>query len=150
MNLSRNSNTIFNVCLVQIKSIHGISNILDFDTIYSTPSKITFRSTSQTRDSGLIHNNTLTVSYPGLKPEDFDNFSKLTLDQFQVLIKLDNNDIYQVASVFQPMDCRVSFSNNHSVTFFNQSYLSIKYRDNQPDDGINLEGFNYDLNFFLN
>lgn len=149
MDLSRNTKLITNICLVQIKSVHGVADVSAFQDIYSTPSKIILRIATRNTDDGVLHNKNLSLSYPGLSSDDFQNFESLTGDQFQILYKLHNNDIYQLSSEHQPLNLNVNYSNNHTLIFTGSSFLPVKYRANQPNDGINIDGFNYDLNFFL-
>ena len=67
------------------------------------------------------------------------------------LIKLSNNDIYELASLQFPMACSTSYSvgSGHVLSFSVTSPITIKYRGNQAEDGVSVDGFNYDFNFYL-
>ncbi|MFC0605913.1 hypothetical protein [Winogradskyella pulchriflava] len=149
MELSKNTDLFNAICLVQIKSVTDIVDIPDLQTIYHTPSKISFTINSSPNESGVLHRKRLTLNYPGLSTADFNKFHKLLHGEYQVFIKLDNNDIYEVASITQPLELASTYNQHHSLVFSGSSPIPVKYRDNQPGTGIEIDGFNYDFNFYL-
>lgn len=151
MEFLKNDDLLNNICLVQIKSADHVVDISDFIDLYSTPSKITCTNTSKLDAAGALHTKNLQLSYPGLSATDFNKFDALIKGNYQVLIKLYNNDIYELASLQIPMACSTSYSagSGHALNFSVTSPMTIKYRDNQAGDGISVDGFNYDFNFNL-
>ena len=87
----------------------------------------------------------------GLSATGFIKFDALIKGNYQVLIKLYNNDIYQLASLQIPMACSTAYSagSGHALNFSVTSPKSLKYIDNQTSDGITIDGFNYNFNFYL-
>lgn len=151
MTFDKNSELILNVCLLQIRSVDDVVNIPALQTIYHTPSKITLTNQSENTESGGLHKKRITLNYPGLSSLDFDNFNSLIKGNYQAFVKLDNNDIYEVASSFFPLECATTFDikEGHALIFSGGSPFPIKYRDNQSDPGINVSGFDYTFDFYV-
>lgn len=151
MEFSKNTILIENICLVQIRSVDGIVNIPNLNTVYHTPSKVSLQKNSKNTPSGVLHNKRLNIYYPGLSSTDFDKFNDLLRGVYQVYVKLDNYDIYEVSSNEFPMECNTSYNltRGHNIQFTSSSPIPIKYRDNQPVEGINIDGFDYDFDFYV-
>ncbi|TXE18603.1 hypothetical protein ES692_06050 [Psychroserpens burtonensis] len=158
MEFLKNQSLINNICQVQIKSVLNVIDIpsysnnaavASFIDFYSSPSKITLSNRSRLTDNGPLHNKTLSLSYPGLSTTDFETFSKLIKGEYLVLVKLNNNDIYEITSKHYPMSCTTSYRDGHIINFSNESPIPIKFRENQSSTGIESSGFNYDFNFYL-
>ena len=151
MQFDKNSDLIHNICLVQIKSIDDTVDLSTLTSIYHSPSSINLTKNSNNTPNGILHKKNLNLFYPGISNDVFDRFNELVRGAYQVYIKTDNNDIYEVASTFFPMDCKTNYNitNGHSITFESSSPIPIKYIDNQPGEGINISGFDYELDFYL-
>ncbi|WP_044403387.1 hypothetical protein [Lacinutrix sp. Hel_I_90] len=151
MEFNKNSELLQRICLAQIKSVDATVSIPEFLQIFSTPSKITFRNRTSLSPSGVMHTKQLSLFYPGLSDQDFNKFHELVKGNYQVLVKLNNNAIYEIASLQIPMECNTSFTlgDGHALTFESTSPIAVKYRDTQETDGITVDGFNYDFNFYL-
>ena len=150
MEFNKNEKIITNICLVQIKSVSANVDLPNLTTVYHTPSKITLTKSSSTTDAGVLHRKRLSLNYPGLSEEDFEKFHDLVSGEYQIMIKTDDNKIYELSSVELPLPCTANFSNNvHQLVFSGSSPIPYKYRDTQPGDGITIDGFNYDFNFYL-
>jgi len=151
MSFIKNETLINNICLVQIKSVDNTIDLPQLTTVYHTPSKITYTQNTKLKRSGSEIKKTLSLFYPGLSTLDFDKFNNLTKGAYQVYIKLDNNDIYEVASDYAFMVCATSFNikTGHKLTFTTTTSIPIKFRDTQPEEGINIDGFDYNFDFYL-
>ncbi|WP_422105560.1 hypothetical protein [Winogradskyella sp.] len=150
MVFNKNGNLITNICLVQIKSVNNNVDISNLTTVYHTPSKITLTNSSSTTESGVLHRKRLSLSYPGLSESDFEKFNDLVAGEYQIMIKTEDNEVYELSSVELPLPCTTSYSTNgHQIVFSGSSPIPYKYRGAQTDDGINIDGFNYDFNFYL-
>lgn len=151
MDFLKNSDLHNSICLVQIRSVDTTVNIPDLTTIYHTPSKINFNYSSSTTASGVLHKRTLSLSYPGLSTVDFDKFNDLTRGVYQIYLKMDNGDIYEFSPAQIPSGCSINYNlkTGHELRFTSNAPIPIKFRENQPDDGINVSGFDYDFDFYL-
>lgn len=151
MEFSKNGTLLETICLVQIKSVDGVADIPSLTTIYHTPSKIQYNQSTNHSENGILVNKTLTLSYPGLSTSDFDKFNSLTRGAFQVYIKTSENNIYEVASEYFFMKPTTSFTMGQGwqLQFKSTSPIAVKYRDNQPTEGINIDGFDYDFDFYV-
>jgi len=151
MEFNKNANLVLDVCLVQIKSVDQTVDITQLTTVYHTPSKITYTGSTKNTPNGVLNDKRLTLNYPGLSSEDFDKFYDLVRGVYQVYIKTTTNDVYEVASDRFFMECSTTFNikTGHSLVFKTQSSIPVKFRENQPADGINISGFDYDFNFYV-
>lgn len=150
MEFNKNQKIITNICLVQIKSVSANVDLPNLTKVYHTPSKITLTKSSSTGDSGVLHNKRLALSYPGLSDNDFEKFHDLVSGEYQIMVKTDDYKVYELSSLELPLKCTTNFSNNvHQIVFSGSSPIPYKYRDTQPGDGITVDGFNYDFNFYL-
>ena len=151
MEFTKNDTLINTICLVQIKSIDAVVEIPALTTIYHTPSKISFSISNKQNAAGVLINKKLSLAFPGLSTEDFTKFSNLVRGAFQVFIKTTSNDIYEVASQAFFMSCSTSFNLNsgHTLNFESSSPIAVKFRDNQTQEGINIDGFDYEFDFYL-
>ena len=151
MEFYKNLILLQHICLVQIRSVDAVLDIPSLKNLYATPSKINLTGSYKQTDSGVIISKKLTLSYPGISPTDFDKFQNLTNGAFQIYVKTTTNDIYEVATQQFFMECSATFNieTGHQLTFSNTSPIPIKYIENQPNNGIAVLGFDYDLNFNL-
>ncbi|MFI1771012.1 hypothetical protein [Thalassobellus citreus] len=151
MEFNKNNSLIQDICLVQIKSIDDVVSIPNLTTIYHTPSKITYKQSSKVTDAGVLITKTLSLSYPGLSTTDFEKFNDLLRGVYQVYVKTTTHDIYEVASNKFFMQCSSSFDikKGHTLVFKNASPVPVKFHDNQTAEGINIDGFDYHLDFNL-
>lgn len=151
MEFLKNDILVETICLVQIKSVDNVVDLSALTTLYHTPSKITYSQTTSQSSDGVLIKKTLSLTYPGLSTSDFDKFTSLTRGAFQVFIKTTTNNIYEIASNTFFMGASTSFNmnNNWQLQFKCSSPISVKYIDNQPTDGINVDGFDYELDFYV-
>lgn len=151
MSFEKNTEFIHNICLVQIKSIDDVVDIPSLSTIYHTPSSIRFTGSTKKTNSGPITTSRLSLNYPGLSNSDFNKFKNLVRGAYQVYIKTSSNDIYEIASEDYFMTCSTSWNlrKGHVLNFESKSFIEPKYRGNQSSDGINIDGFDYELDFYL-
>jgi hypothetical protein len=150
MEFNKNKNTITNICLVQIKSISDNVDLPNLTTIYHTPSKISLTNSSSTTIAGVLHRKRLTLNYPGLSDTDFEKLHDLVGGEYQIMVKTQDHKVYEIASIDLPLQCTTSYNNSHQIVFYGSSPIPFKYRDTQPGDGIVIDGFNYEFNFYLN
>lgn len=152
MDFSKNEDLLTNICMVQIRSVHDLVSIPEFEKVYHTPSSITSSVSSSLKSEGTLHKVRLKLKFPGLSQEDFSKFHKLLVDEYQILIKLDNNDVYEVGSVIYPNKITTSYSKKgHQLNFSTSTPLKpLSFRGNFPEEGINVDGFNYNFDFYLN
>ena len=151
MEFSKNSELVTNICTVQIKSVNTVVDLSDLTTLYHTPSSIRLSNSGSLTVDGPLHKRTLSLKFPGLSTTDFSKFATLLKGQYQILVKLTNGDIYEIASNYYPMSLTTAFGfTAHQLSFSGSHPFGIKYRGNQPEDGITIDGFNYDFNFYLN
>lgn len=151
MEFNKNTELIQNICLVQIRSIDDVVNIPNLTTIYHTPSSISLTGSTKNTESGSLITKKLSLSFPGLSTTDFSKFHSLVKGAYQVFVKTTTNDIYEIASEQYFMTCSTRFNINrgHTLSFEADSFIPYKYRDNQPTPGINIDGFDYELDFYL-
>ncbi|KAB8156164.1 hypothetical protein EZY14_002795 [Kordia sp. TARA_039_SRF] len=151
MDLSKNNDIQHHICYVAIKSIDDVVDLSVFTNIYSALSKISFTNNVSPTTSGPLHTRQLSLYYPGLSTEDFTKMHQLTLGTYQIMVKLQNNDVYEIATLQFPMEFKTNYNirTGNNIVFTNKCPLPVKYRGNQPEAGINFEGFNYDFNFYL-
>ena len=151
MVFDKNSETLHNICLVQIKSADASVDIPELTAVYHTPSKIRFSNSSKNDDNGIIHRKSLSLFYPGLSSVDFEKFNDLVRGVYQIMVKLKNDDIYELSPFKFPMECKTDFTyqEGHVLLFTSDSPITVKYRGNQPIEGIDEDGFNYTFDFYL-
>ena len=150
MVFNKNTDLFQNICLVQIRSIDNVVDLSSLTTIYHTPSKIQYGVSSGRTDAGNSHRKTLTLSYPGLSDEDFSKFDKLLRGAYNVFIKLENGDVYEVATVEFPMEVTTTYNINsgHQLRFTSTGPLPAKFLGNQLEyPEIELEHFDYFFDF---
>lgn len=147
----RNENIQANICQVEIKSVsNNESDLLTrFEKIYSTPSKIKFSSTSKLAVAGIEYTNKITLNYPGLKDSDFSNFNKLLHLKYVVRLGFTINSIFQIGENIIPLRMQINFkiSNGTQITFYNKSFMPIKYIGKLNDN--ELIGFPYIIKALL-
>lgn len=151
MQFNRNSSLVNNICLVQIKSVDAVVSIPSLTTMYHTPSKITYTQNSKAGDDGVLIKKKLSLYYPGLSDTDFEKFNSLCRGAYQVYVKTDKNEVYELASDYFFMTCSTSFNmqTGWQVNFEHDSSIPVKYRGIQELDGITTDGFDYDFDFYL-
>ena len=151
MDFNKNQELIQNICLVQLKSVDAVVDLNELTQIYFTPSKIKLTGTTKHTESGVLVTKRLRLNYPGISATDFNKFHNLTRGAFQVFIKTTENNIYEIASDAFFMTCSIVLDNlkHHVLNFYNSSPIPIKFIDNQPESGINTDGFDYDFKFYL-
>lgn len=151
MELLKNEALINDICLVQIKSIDDVIDIPELTTIYHTPSKITYKESSKYTDAGVLITKKLTLSYPGLSNLDFSKFNSLLRGAFQIFVKTNTNDIYEISSAnfFMQASTTFDFKSGHSIVFSNKTPIPVKFRETQEDTGITIDGFDYNFDFYI-
>lgn len=150
MVFNKNTDLFQNICLVQIRSIDHVVDLSSLTTIYHTPSKIQYGVSSGRTDAGNSHKKTLTLSYPGLSTEDFSKFDQLIRGAYNVYIKLENDDVYEIATVEFPMEVDTTYNINtgHQLRFTSTGPVRPKFLGNQAEKPeIELEHFDYFFDF---
>ena len=156
MLLEKNSQLINRICKVQIRSVDGVVDIPTLADIYHTPSSIQYTISSSRTKNGPLHTKTLRLGYPGLSEDDFSKFDTLLRGVYQVMVKLQDNKVYEVSNSRYPMSCSTSYNigTGHEVVFTVASPLNITYIG--VDDsgitgkpGIFDEQFDYYFDFNL-
>lgn len=151
MEFLKNTILVEDICLVQIQSADAVISIPDLTTIYHTPSKITLTGSNRMTENGVLTDQRLSLVYPGLSDEDFTKFHDMVRGVYQVFIKTMNNDVYELSSTRFFMECENTFNirTGQSLTFKNSTPIPAKYRGNYAGEGINVGGFDYDFDFYL-
>ena len=146
--LVKNNNLIINICEVQIRSSWGVL-FPDLAAIYSSLSKISWSSDSDSTDQGLIYKNKLRLSYPGLNQNQFEDLDKLLKGLFELQVKTDSGEIYELAGSQNPMSVDLAFNNGKSeISFSHRAIEPIKYIGMAGAEQEPL-GFPYTLTFTL-
>ena len=146
--LQKNQNLIINICQVQLKSAWGIL-FPEEGEIYTSLSRISWGSDSSTTAEGIVYNNSLKLSYPGLKPEQFANLDKFLKGLYEVVVTTEEGDRYQLAGEENPLPVETKFNSGKTEITFSQAAIEpIKYLGNTVDEQEPL-GFPYYLTFDL-
>lgn len=157
MVLEKNTAIINTICQVRIRSTDNVVDIPSLSQVYHTPSKIRYSASSSRTKNGNLHRKTLRLTYPGLSQEDFKKFDALIKGVYQVLVRMQNNEVYELASTQFPMSCTSSFNleGGHDLTFNVSAPLDMKYLGVDESDLTGKSGsflvdqFNYDFDFNL-
>ncbi len=146
--LQRNQNLIINICEVQVKSAHG-SMFPALAAIYSSLSKIKWTCNPKLSDSGILYSNKLSLSYPGLSIDQFTKLDELLNGLFEVVVKTEEGDRFQISGEENPMGVDANFNNGMSdISFDHVAIEPIKYLGNTIEEAEPL-GFPYYLTFNL-
>lgn len=153
MELGKNSQLISNICQVLIRSIDDTSDIPALQAIYYTPSKIQYSKSGRRTEAGNLYTQTLSLSYPGLSQLDFSKFDEILRGAYQVYLKLDNGEYYEVAPDYFPMQVETQYNlpDGHQLRFFSTSPYGIRYVATETEENPDPLGilFNYELDFNL-
>jgi len=149
MDLNRNASfdLISNICQVEIQSAYHNTVIPEFQQVYGSPSSISFRSISRLSDAGIKYENSISLLYPGLGIDDFQNFEELVIDSYYVRLHSTNDLTYDIATIDSEMILRTSFDQDKGFT--------LNFRGNStkaPQQVLQLGnaiGFQYTLGFTL-
>lgn len=146
----KNENLILNICRVFIRSVDNVVDIPSLQTVYHTPSRISMSLNGSMTANGALVNKRIGLSYPGLAPDDFQKFNKLSKGMYQVYIELDNGETYEVASTQFPMSCDTSFDigRGHELVFSSTAPADVRYLGTN-ESGVLEEMFDYDFDFNL-
>ncbi|TQI72260.1 hypothetical protein JM79_3217 [Gramella sp. Hel_I_59] len=146
--LAKNNNTIEDICEVSLKSVWG-NTFPDLAAIYTTLSKIQWKSRSRQTPNGSIYDNTLELSYPGLNDKQFKELDDLIRGMYQVRVRTEKDQYYDLAWEDCPMAASISFNNGRTeITFSQKAIEPIKYIGAAADPVEEL-GFPYTLTFTL-
>lgn len=145
---TRNSNLIVNICEVQLKSTYGTS-FPALAAIYTSLSKIGWNSDHSTTNEGTLYRNRLTLSYPGLNKDQFQDLDKFIRGLYQVRVVNDKGERYELAGDENPMGVDTRFNGGATeISFQNNAIEPIKYLGNQAEEEEEI-GFPYYLTFNL-
>lgn len=154
----RNALLLHKICKVRIRAVDGLVSFTGLKSIYFSKSSIRLSDNGSHTKSGNLHRRILTMDFPGIDPLDFPQFDMMLKDRYQVLVTLDNNDVYQVASTNFPAELKTKYDpkKGHQLIFTIKSPLPIRYisalsgGDGTNGDGTNENiGFDYELDFKL-
>lgn len=109
MELSRNTNLITSVCSTEIRSITANPLLASFTSLYGTTSRISFTCPSAINNGGVYYRPKLSLRYPGLKEDDFNQFHQLLHEGFDIRVHYTNGDIYQLTTDNQPLYLKTNY-----------------------------------------
>lgn len=145
---NRNNNLIINICGVTLKSAFG-SSFPALAPIYTTLSKIKWSSDSTTTNEGVLYKNKLSLNYPGLSQQQFNELDTFIRGLYQVQVATQEGDRYQLAGEENPMAVEISFNGGATEISFNHNAIEpIKYLGNTVEEAEPI-GFPYNLTFNL-
>lgn len=146
--LAKNDNLIENICEVSLRSVWG-SAFPDLAAIYTSLSKIKWTSEPKATAHGILYNNELRLSYPGLNQDQFNELDKLIRGMYLVRVTTEEGSIYELAGDECPMAAEVKFNGGQTdITFSQEAIEPVKYFGNQENPVEEL-GFPYTLSFTL-
>ncbi len=146
MILRKNKNLLSILCQVYLKSVRGQA-FPHLSETHTSLSKSNWRSDSYQKDGGVLYKNRLDLMYRGLSKTIFEELDILLQGHYQVMVKNNYGDYYQLSSKRNPMLVTSKFTNKESkLTFTNESFIPFEYTDIKDAD---VEGFAYTLTLNL-
>jgi hypothetical protein len=146
---SRNDNLIINICAVTLKSAWG-NAFPELAEIFTSLSKIRWQSDHSTTNDGILYKNRLTLSYPGLNKDQFQDLDKFIRGLYEVRVQTEVGEKYQLAGEENPMEVKTSFNGGATeITLSHDAIDPIKYLGNQAEEEAEDIGFPYNLTFTL-
>lgn len=143
--LVKNKNLIINICEVSLQSVWG-TTFPNLAAIYTTLSKIRWASEGKRTANGIIYDNQLSLSYPGLNDQQFQDLDKLLRGMYLVRVKTESGKIYELAGYECPMAVEVNFNDGKTDIIFSQGAIEpVKFLGSEDERG----GFPYNLTFTL-
>lgn len=143
---NRNDNLLINICQVQLKSAQG-SSFPEFAPIYTSLSKIRWSSNPSTTNDGILYRNKLTLSYPGLNRDQFQELDKFIRGLYQVTVETEEKEKYRLAGEENPMQVDLNFNGGETeINFTHTAIEPIEFIEAQEEEEI---GFPYNLTFTL-
>lgn len=129
MSLSqRNDYLLSRVVAVYLQSIAGKDPFLEFTRVYGSPKTIKLTIGSQRIKSGHSYRYNLSMLYPGLSEEDFEAFDAMLRDKYRVMVKLSDDNLYELSSKHFPFDLKVTFNQGKGTTLVLTSVSPIPKR----------------------
>ena len=145
---TRNDNLIINICGVELKSAYGTA-FPALAAIYTSLSKIRWSSNPSTTNDGTLYKNRLTLSYPGLNQDQFNDLDKLIKGLYEVRVTTQDGERYQLAGNENPMEAEANFNGGATeINFFHSAIEPIQYLGNTAEEEEEI-GFPYYLTFIL-
>lgn len=146
--LAKNTNLINDICEVSLQSVTGTA-FPNLAAIYTTLSKIRWRWNDTKTANGILYKNSLELNYPGLSIEQFNELDDLIRGLYQVRVKTETGDLYDIGWADCPMEAEVDFNNGQTKIVFSQDAIEpVKYVGTEADPQEEL-GFPYTLTFTL-
>lgn len=147
--LVKNTNLIVNICEVSLQSVWG-NTFPNLAAIYTTLSKIRWNSEGKTTANGIIYDNALNLSYPGLNDQQFQDIDNLLRGMYLVRVKTEEGKIYELAGFNCPMAVEVNFNDGKTDIIFSQKAIEpVKFLGNEDAPVEEPGGFPYTLTFTL-
>lgn len=155
MDFAKNSTLFHKICSCYIRGIDGLVDIKEITYLYNTPSSIRATDNSRYTKSGRQHNRSVSLRFPGISDSDFSKFDQMLSDRYQLIVRLDNGQLYELFSAQFPATLTTSYSmsSGHQLTFAGVSPFPIAYSTTDaipdtttgvPDDDT---GFDYFFDF---
>ncbi|MUP44882.1 hypothetical protein E0K83_03870 [Gramella sp. BOM4] len=146
--LVKNNNLLEDICEVSLQSVWGKAFPV-LAPIYSTLSKIQWNWKDSKTAEGVIYDNELLLSYPGLNQNQFKELDKLLRGMFLVRVRTEHGNIYELAGTECPMEASVKFNGGQTaISFTQQAIEPIKFIGTEADPVEEL-GFPYTLTFTM-
>lgn len=143
--MNKNDYLITSIHSVQIKAISHTGDALsNFFGIYSSYSKSNLSINSQKTNNGLIYNNNLNLSYPGLSENDFMEFDEMLHNRYVIIFKTTDLKNYQLGNENLPLDLKTRFDVNKGTSLI-FSGKTLTYPQYIKLEDIDIDGFPYTL-----